>query len=98
MTIIALVLFALGVALGLGIATVDLRDDRLCADVWEAAYRSEVESHARTLAQLQAAAAERDIAAAQVATQAAIAEAGAHEAGPQPVRVGDDVHEHFCWN
>lgn len=98
MTIIALVLFALGVALGLGIATVDLRDDRLCADVWEAAYRSEAERHARTIAQLQAAAAERDTAGAQVATQAAIAEAAAHEAGPQPVRVGDDVREHFCWN
>ena len=98
MTIIALVLFALGVALGLGIATVDLRDDRLSADVWEAAYRSEVERHDRTIAQLQAAAAERDTAGAQVATQAAIAEAAAQEVGPQPVRVGDDVREHFCWN
>ena len=98
MTIIALVLFALGVALGLGIATVDLRDDRLCADVWEAAYRSEMERHARTIAQLQAAAAERDIAAAQVATLVAIAEAAACEVGPQPVRVGEDVSTHFCWN
>jgi hypothetical protein len=94
-------LFGFGVGFciaAIAVNAMHLRAELSAAAVWESAWRDECVAHVGTLAELRQVEQERDLAAAQAALGAAALEAAGSEREREPLRVGDDVRERFCWN